>query len=228
MQGIERKASEMHTLRVRPPSGPSTIRADPCARGSNKAVFIDRDGVLCADESDRTDPSSMTIIHSARKALEGFGSMGFLRLVVTNQGGMALGSFTQDDMLSFTRELWEKLGDIGPPWDAYYYCPYHAEGVIEPYIAESIDRKPGPGMLLRAALEHDVDLPSSFMIGDHLKDIIAGHRAGCRAILVTTGRGEGQMERIMQDGIRYGDEAYPDAIVEDIGTAYELIREWER
>lgn len=208
------------------PSRPSTPRAAPHARGSNKAVFIDRDGVLCTDDQDRRGPSSMNIIHGARKALNGFDSMGLLRLVVTNQGGIALGSFTEEDMLSFTRRLWDLLGDDGPPWDAYYYCPYHDEGVIEPYIAESIDRKPGPGMLLRAALEHDVDIPSSFMIGDHLKDIMAGHRAGCRSILVTTGRGKRQIERIMEDRIRYGNEAYPDAIVENIGTAYELIREW--
>jgi histidinol phosphatase-like enzyme len=71
----------------------------------------------------------------------------------------------------------------------------------------------------------DLDLSSSIMIGDHLKDVEAAHRAGCRGILVTTGRGRKQITRMMEENIGPGDVRFPDAIVQDIRSALDLLRE---
>jgi hypothetical protein len=68
--------------------------------------------------------------------------------------------------------------------DAIYYCPFHPEGTVEPYAVDSQDRKPQPGMLLRAAKDLDIDLGASWMVGDSPKDVEAGQRAGCRTIRI--------------------------------------------
>ncbi len=202
-----------------------TLRALPGHKGSRRAVFIDRDGVLNEDMVHTYDPSELKVIGGCREALERFAKLGFLRVIVSNQAGIAKALFTMDQMISFDHRLWSELGP--DPWDTFYFCPYHLEGVVPEFSMHSIDRKPEPGMILRAAIEHDVDLPRSYMVGDHLKDVIAAHRAGCKGILVTTGRGKRELEKLI-GGVPEGAEAVPDAIVQDLRYASLLIEEWER
>ena len=215
----------MKRISLRPASVPSTPRASPGHKGSFRAVFIDRDGVLNEDTIHTYDPSELKVIEGAKEALGRFAKLGFLRVIVSNQAGIAKALFTMDQMISFDHRLWSELGP--DPWDTFYFCPYHLEGVVPEFSMHSIDRKPEPGMILRAAIEHDVDLPRSYMVGDHLKDVIAAHRAGCKGILVTTGRGKRELEKLM-GGVPEGAEAVPDAIVQDLRYASLLIEEWER
>jgi len=75
----------------------------------------------------------------------------------------------------------------GPKPDVFYYCPHHPNATLEAYRLECECRKPNPGLILQAAIEHNIDLYTSFFVGDRITDIIAGQRAGCRTILVQTG-----------------------------------------
>jgi len=207
-------------------SSEGTQRAEPGFKGRNRAVFVDRDGVLNEATIHAHEPRLLRMIPGGREAMQGFKDLGFLRIIVTNQAGIAKGLFTVDDLVSFTEELWKGLGP--DPWDAYYYCPYHSTGTVEGFNMDSFDRKPQPGMILRGALDMDVDLTRSYMIGDHLKDVVAAHRAGCKGILVMTGRGKAELTKLIHGETRYGPEALPDATVQDLGYAFGLIKEWER
>jgi D-glycero-D-manno-heptose 1,7-bisphosphate phosphatase len=218
-------AMRIERLKIAQPSVPGTARAEKGHIGSRRAVFIDRDGVLNEDTIHTYDPDELRIIEGSRRAVDRIRDMGFLRIVVSNQAGIAKALFTLSDMVTFDERLWDGIG--GRPWDALYFCPYHIEGVVPEYSMHSVDRKPEPGMILRASLEHDIDLARSYMVGDHLKDVVAAHRAGCRGILVTTGRGKREMERLMEGGPGL-EEALPDAIVQDLDFASMLIQEWER
>ena len=215
----------MKRISLRPASVPSTPRASPGHKGSFRAVFIDRDGVLNEDTIHTYDPSEMKVIEGCQEALTRFKGLGFLRVVVSNQAGVAKALFTLEQMVSFDEKLWSVLGDR--PWDSFYFCPYHLEGTVPEYAMESPDRKPSPGMILRAALELDIDLTRSYMVGDHLKDVIAAHRAGCKGMLVMTGRGKSELQRLLFAPAREN-EAVPDAVVEDLRYASLLIEEWER
>jgi histidinol phosphatase-like enzyme len=98
--------------------------------------------------------------------------------------------------------------------DGFYYCPHHPRGALARYACECSCRKPQPGMLMRAAREHGIDLPASWMIGDILHDVEAGNRAGCRSLLIDNGN-ETEWQR--------GPGRTPTAIAADLFAAATLI-----
>jgi D-glycero-D-manno-heptose 1,7-bisphosphate phosphatase len=107
--------------------------------------------------------------------------------LITNQSGIARGYFTEADLADMHTYLAEELAHWGVCMDAIYYCPHHIQGSI-PELAIRCDcRKPQPGMILRAASEHAIDLKHSWFVGDILDDVEAGNRAGCRTVLVDLG-----------------------------------------
>jgi len=207
-------------------SGEDTETASSGHRGRNRAVFIDRDGVINQDTKHTWKKDELRLFEGVGEAIMKFRKLSFKVIIATNQGGMAMGKYGKEEFASFMEELRKRL-DLENPWDMVYFSPFHSTGEVEEYRCDHIDRKPGPGMLLRAALEHDIDLPTSYMVGDHLKDVSAAHRARCNAVLVLTGRGRSQLQRLIDEGIAPGDEKYPDHIVEDLRTASELIEHLE-
>jgi len=108
---------------------------------------------------------------------------------VTNQSGVARGLLTQETLEKMHAELRRQLAEHGARLDGLYYCPFHPEGTVEEFAKDSDLRKPKPGMLLLAAEELEIDLSSSWMVGDSARDIEAGQRAGCRTIRVRTRAG---------------------------------------
>lgn len=163
-----------------------------------KAAFLDRDGVLVEILRDAElgvlytafHPDQLRPARGALEALRRLKALGYLRIVVTNQPGPAKGHFPESQlerMHQRLRELFE--GEL----DAVYHCPHHPEGGPggDPALVRRCDcRKPKPGMLLQAAREHGLDLPSSAMIGDSPDDVRAGASAGVRTILLNGGRCE--------------------------------------
>jgi histidinol-phosphate phosphatase family protein len=103
---------------------------------------------------------------------------------VTNQSGVARGLFEERDLQPVQDRLREILSSAGITLTDFYYCPHHPQGKVGRYAVECDCRKPGPGMLQRAADEHRIDLAASWLVGDILHDIEAGNRAGCRTVLV--------------------------------------------
>jgi len=148
----------------------------------SKAVFVDRDHTLIEDPGYLDDPKLVSLLPGVGGALKSLSAGGFKIVMVTNQSGIARGMLTESTLGRIHQELQRQLARHGASLDAIYYCPFHPEGTVEPYIKESDLRKPQPGMLLQAARDLDIDLPSSWMVGDGARDIEAGRRAGCRTI----------------------------------------------
>lgn len=178
------------------------------------AVFLDRDGTLIELVHHLADPRDVRLLPRAGDALRLLRELGYVPVLVTNQSAIGRGLLTVEGLGEVQREFDRQLSASGQCIDGFYFCP-HLPQIKDPRVIEHPDRKPGPGMLLRAASELGLDLARSFMIGDTVSDIWAGRNAGCRGtILVRTG---------------YGKDAPADAgadhVVADVWAAAELIRE---
>jgi D-glycero-D-manno-heptose 1,7-bisphosphate phosphatase len=142
------------------------------------ALFLDRDGVINIDhghvhriENFDFIPGIFELVREARR-------YGYRPVVVTNQAGIGRGIYSEAQFAELTRWMLGCFSDNDAAIDAVYHCPYHPEHGIGPYRQSSYDRKPQPGMLLRAAQDLDLDLQRSLMVGDHATDIEAAHAAG--------------------------------------------------
>lgn len=134
--------------------------------------------------------------------------------MVSNQSGVAHGLFSENALGEVERELRRQLGGFGVPLAGFYYCPHHPRGRVAPYTAACRCRKPGAGMLRRAAADLDIDLGESWMVGDILDDIEAGRRAGCRTVLIDNGN-ETQWRR--------GKRRRPHHVAADLAVAAQFI-----
>lgn len=152
----------------------------------NAAAFLDRDNTIIRNDGDLGDPAKVELIQGAAAAIASLCGLGYRIIVVTNQGGVARGKYTEEDVNKVNNRIAELVDQKanGANIDAFYYCPYHPEGTVEKYKREHEDRKPQPGMLLTAAADFDIDLAQSWMIGDQMRDVEAGLAAGCRTILL--------------------------------------------
>ncbi|MDO9610044.1 MAG: HAD-IIIA family hydrolase, partial [Brevundimonas sp.] len=124
----------------------------------------------------------------ATAAVRRLNRLGYLAVIVTNQSGVARGMFDEDQMNGFNALLVKRLAQDGAVIGAVYACPFHPEARDERYRhPDHPDRKPNPGMLLRAIADHDIDPAKSFMIGDQPRDIEAAQRAGVSGFLFQGG-----------------------------------------
>jgi D,D-heptose 1,7-bisphosphate phosphatase len=157
-----------------------------------RAVFLDRDGVINElvyhPELDVSGPpfqaSDYKLMSGAAEAIHLLNLTGFLAIVISNQPDVAKGRMTLDAFEEIRRKLKEILAEASAFLDAEYYCMHHPKAVIERYKVDCDCRKPKPGMLLRAAREHSIDMSQSWFVGDNMSDIKAGKDAGCRTVLI--------------------------------------------
>ena len=155
----------------------------------NKAVFLDRDGVINLDKGYVHTLDDFEYIEGVFEACRQLKIMGYKLIVVTNQSGIARGLYSEDDFESLTEWMDWNFEDKGVTLDGIYYCPHHNEVGIGEYKIDCECRKPKPGMLLSAAKFLKIDLSQSVMVGDKLADINAGMAAGIKTnILVRTGK----------------------------------------
>jgi len=150
-------------------------------------VFLDKDGTLLIDEPYNVDPARMRLEAGAEVALRRLGTLNVPLIVVSNQPGIALGMFEPNALSAMEQRLRELFAENGAELTAFYFCPHHPDGSVDPYAVACECRKPLPGLIHRAAAEHGIDLAHSWMIGDILDDVEAGNRAGCRTIMVDNG-----------------------------------------
>lgn len=155
----------------------------------NRAVFLDRDGVLnqAVVRNGKPHPPAnakeLALAPDANAALQELKAQGFLLLVVTNQPDVAKGITTRAVVEEINRKLESEL-----PLDDVFVC-YHQD-------SDHCDcRKPKPGMILDGARKHNVDLSESFMVGDRWRDVEAGQNAGCRTVFIDGGYEERQPAR---------------------------------
>lgn len=155
--------------------------AQPQAR---PALFLDRDGVLNEDHGYVHRWADFRWIDGAREAVAAFNAAGWLVFVVTNQSGIGRGYYTEADMTALHARMAEDLAAAGARLDAVYWCPHHPEASVAAYRhPDPPDRKPNPGMILRAMAEFAVDRDRSLMVGDKDADMEAARRAGVRGRL---------------------------------------------
>ncbi len=151
---------------------------------ASKAVFLDKDGTLVEDIPYNIDPERIRLEEGALASLRLLQDHGYQLIVVSNQSGVARGFFEEQDLHAVRQRLEELLSPAGIVLTDFYYCPHHPQGTVSKYAVNCYCRKPQPGMLYRAAREHDLRLADSWMVGDILHDMEAGNRAGCKTILI--------------------------------------------
>lgn len=158
-------------------------------RNKQKAIFLDRDGTLNEYVGFLRKEEEFKLLPGVAEAIRRINASGYLAILITNQPVIARGEVTRSELNTIHNKMETLLGAEGAYLDAIYYCPHHPHKGYEGEIVElKIDcncRKPKPGMLLKAAEEYNIDLGSSWMIGDGDNDIEAGKSAGCNTARVT-------------------------------------------
>lgn len=174
------------------------------------AVFLDRDGVIIEEVDYLSRPEQLRVLAGAARAIARLAAAGFKIIVISNQSAVARGYLTRKALESIHQLMSRRLRALGARLDAIYYCPHH------PAAGRRVRcrcRKPGTLMLERAARKFKLDLRSSFFVGDTTTDVKTARNAGCRAVLVKTGKAG-------RDG-RY--KARPEATVKDLAAAASWI-----
>jgi len=157
----------------------------------HRAVFMDRDGTINEEVGYLSRLEELKLFSETNEAVRMINERGMKAIVITNQSGVARGFFDEEFVDAVHCRINEMLGEGNAFIDHFYYCPHHPMYGKAPYKISCDCRKPKPGLLLRAAEELNIDLAQSYMIGDMIKDLQAGHNAGIeKAILVKTGYGQ--------------------------------------
>jgi D-glycero-D-manno-heptose 1,7-bisphosphate phosphatase len=166
-----------------------------------RAVFLDRDGTVIQERGYLSDPAAIELIPGAAQAIRLINRLGLHTVVVSNQSGVGRGYFPASTVEEIDCRLRLLLEQEGALLEGSYFCPHLPD-------AGCACRKPETGMLQKAAEELQLDLPSSYLVGDKGTDIEAIHRMGGKGILVLTGYGKEEQ----------GDnrEALPDFIAQDL------------
>jgi D-glycero-D-manno-heptose 1,7-bisphosphate phosphatase len=164
----------------------------PAQQTKRGVVFLDRDGVIVADLGYISDPGRLEMISGAASAIRALQQQ-FRVIVVTNQSGIARGMFTEDNLVAIHRALINDLATQGAIVDGFYFCP-HLPGAPVTYYDRICDcRKPGPGMLIRAETDWNIDLKQSYMVGDRASDMEAAAAAGVTGIIITDNDEDGSV-----------------------------------
>lgn len=153
------------------------------------AFFLDRDGTLNEEVDYLHRPEDVVLTPGAARAIARLNATNIAVIIVTNQAGIGKGYYGWPEYQAVMERIRCLLALEGAHIDGDYACPFHPAGIGEFRHADHPERKPNPGMLIKAAAEHSLDLERSWMIGDKSLDLEAGRRAGCRVALVRTGYG---------------------------------------
>lgn len=153
------------------------------------ALFLDRDGVINIDHAYVCKPEDFEFVDGIFELCRAARRLGYMIFVVTNQAGIGRGYYTEQDFLKLTEWMSGVFNAQGVIIDKVYFCPSHPEHGVGKYKVNSPFRKPGPGMILQAAEEFEVDLARSVVVGDKETDIQAGVAAGvgCNLLYLPSG-----------------------------------------
>ncbi len=158
-------------------------------KNKQKAIFLDRDGTLNKKNGFVTTPEALELIEGVAEAVKKINSTEYLAILITNQPVIARGECAFEELNLIHNKLETLLGEKGAYLDGIYFCPHHPEkghkGELSEYKIECDCRKPEPGMILSAQKDFNIDLLNSYMVGDTIKDVMAGDKAGCRTILLS-------------------------------------------
>ncbi len=181
---------------------PSTVpQPGEDVSSSRIGVFVDRDGTLNHEVDYVRTPDELQLIAGAGEAVQKLNERGFATCVISNQSGIARGYLSEEDLIPIHEKLERELARDGGKVDRIYYCPHHPTEGVPPYNVVCDCRKPKSGMLRKGSRELGIDLASSFVVGDSVVDIEAGHAVNAHTILVLTGYGRATFEHYVSRGI---------------------------
>ena len=182
------------------------------------AVFLDRDGTINEQMGYINHEDRFILLPGTGRAIKKLNDVDLPVVVVSNQSGVARGYFPRELVETVNRKMVEQLAMDGAVLDGLYYCPHHPKAEVEAYRVDCQCRKPKPGLLIQAAVELNLDLTRSFVVGDRLSDLDTGWSVGARGILVMTGYGRGEREYLLP-----GKSRQPDYLADDLGEAVDWI-----
>ncbi|MBD3196866.1 MAG: D-glycero-beta-D-manno-heptose 1,7-bisphosphate 7-phosphatase [Candidatus Lokiarchaeota archaeon] len=165
----------------------------PVNKKKNKAIFLDRDGVINKEVNYLSDPDDFELLNGTIEALKIFKRLDFLLIVITNQSGLARGYFKEETLDIIHSKMRRLISQENIELDDIYFCPHHPE-----FTGECNCRKPNPGMIFAARDDYNIDLTRSFMVGDTVNDIKAGKNAGVQTVFVLTGHGREQQNKFKE------------------------------
>ena len=180
------------------------------------AVFLDRDGVINYNAKPHDYVKKWDEFHfykNAMKALRELSDHNLFTVLVTNQRGISRSMMSHEDLSDIHKNMLDELKKVNASISQIYYCAHGHEDKCG-------CRKPMPGMFFQAAKQHDIDLGKSFMVDDAQSGIEAGKRAGCKTILVLTGRGRESFKTVNEWKYK------PDFITKDLLSATRIIRKY--
>ena len=188
----------------------------------NKAIFLDRDGVINKDKGLIYKIEDVEIFPYVYKALQLLKNKGYKLIVITNQPSVARGLISIDGIREIHNSINKKLNNL---IDRFYFCPHHPEKREDiPEFAKIFRivckcRKPLSGMILRASKDFNIDLNESYMIGDMVSDIVAGKNAGCKTILIKSKKNKDKIK----SNINYDINTKPDFYAKDLLDSAKII-----
>ena len=193
----------------------------------SRAIFLDRDGTINELVYDSNhgifdsplNPEQLKVKPDAAYFVREVKTLGYKIIIVTNQPGIAKGTLSLENLKEINRRLLEAVGIDNI--DDVYVCPHHPTGYlneISEYVRECDCRKPEPGMILKAAERHNVDVSRSWMIGDGVADVQAGTAAGCKTMLVANIKVE-HLARFLKNSIE------PNVIVPTLRKALQELQQ---
>ncbi|KAF0132875.1 MAG: D-glycero-D-manno-heptose 1 7-bisphosphate phosphatase [Candidatus Saganbacteria bacterium] len=155
----------------------------------NKAVFLDKDGTINDSLGYLGHYKELNLLPHSAEAIKLLNEAGYKTIVISNQSGIARGYFSEDMVQAIDKTLQKYLLNQGAFIDAFYYCPHHPE--------KNCDcRKPNIELINKAVKRFDIDIKSSFFIGDNTTDMMAGKKAGLKTIFVLTGHGKKKLDEV--------------------------------
>lgn len=180
----------------------------------NRGVLLDRDGTIGEERGYICDPREFRLLPRSSAAIRLLNEHSVPVAVVSNQSGVARGYYGMETVDRVMAEMGRRLNNDGVHVDQVYYCPHHPAGIDPLFTRKCRCRKPGTGMLEKAARDLSFSLPQSFLVGDKVCDMEAARRAECRSVLVLTGYG-----RRMWEQRAAWSHALPEVVVEDLYDA---------
>ncbi len=182
------------------------------------AVFLDRDGTINEQMGYINHLSRFHLLPGVALAIRLLNEQAIPAVVVTNQSGLARGYFPETLLEEVHAAMAERLQAGGARLDGIYVCPHYREAKEERYRKDCQCRKPRPGLFLKAAAEHDLDLGRSYVVGDRWSDLKAAAACGAKGVLVLTGYGRGDYQFIGP-----GQAIQPDFVADDLLAAVRWI-----